>query len=141
MGYYVNVLQFLSIRRPGRSAKNQETRFVSARPVPALSGGAGEKNVASDEAFKHTEGSWAPMTGKCWTRKVDELGRIVLPRELREEIGLQDREPLEIHLEHGQVTLHKKSERCVICGSDQELSPIKEKMICKSCIQELSGEK
>jgi transcriptional pleiotropic regulator of transition state genes len=66
-------------------------------------------------------------------RKVDDLGRIVLPVELRRSLGIEERDPLEIFVEEDQIILRKSSVVCVFCGTEDNVSDFKGKGICDSC--------
>jgi AbrB family transcriptional regulator, transcriptional pleiotropic regulator of transition state genes len=66
-------------------------------------------------------------------RKVDELGRVVIPMELRKILGMGERAPLEVFTEGNTIILRKYAPGCVICGSMDDTKSYKEKLICKSC--------
>lgn len=68
-------------------------------------------------------------------RKVDELGRIVLPIELRRMLDINVRDELEIYIESDQVVLKKYEHACVFCGSTDSLLTYKGKNICSDCIR------
>lgn len=72
------------------------------------------------------------------TRKIDELGRIVLPVELRKQFGIEERDPIEIYVEGDRIILKKKKEACIFCGKSTGLVSYKDHMVCKACIEELS---
>lgn len=67
-------------------------------------------------------------------RKVDELGRIALPIELRKNLDLENRGPIEIYVKKECIVLKKYDPSCVICGSMDELTSFQGKNICKNCI-------
>lgn len=71
-------------------------------------------------------------------RKVDELGRIVLPIELRRNLGIEDGDSLEIYMEGDKVVLKKHENACLFCGTDRNLVTYKGKVICDGCIRELN---
>lgn len=72
-------------------------------------------------------------------RKVDELGRIVLPIELRKQLGITEKaDSLEIYLEDGRIILEKVEATCLFCGSKDELIEYKGKKVCKHCAAEIS---
>ena len=71
-------------------------------------------------------------------RNIDELGRIVVPKEMRKNLGIQEGDPLEIYSEGDSIILKKKQRSCIFCGSDEELSEFKEKYICKECLSDVS---
>jgi len=70
-------------------------------------------------------------------RKVDELGRIVLPIELRRTLNIEIKDPLEIYVDGESILLKKYQPACVFCGSSDEVIQVKGKNICANCIKEL----
>ena len=72
-------------------------------------------------------------------RKVDELGRIVLPIELRRTLDINTRDMLEILVEGNSIILRKYEPNCLFCGSSSGLTPYKDKQICKRCLSELKS--
>lgn len=67
-------------------------------------------------------------------RKVDELGRIVLPIELRRTLDITERDELEIYMEGDHIVLQKHEQSCVFCTSTQSLIQYKGKFICSKCM-------
>ena len=67
-------------------------------------------------------------------RKVDELGRIVLPIELRRTLGIDIKDGLEIFTEEDTIILRKYEPMCILCGSSEELKCINNKRVCSKCI-------
>ncbi len=70
-------------------------------------------------------------------RKVDELGRIVLPIELRRTLGVGEKEAIEIYVEGSNIVLKKYEPACIFCGSMDGLVTYKEKKICANCMSNL----
>lgn len=70
-------------------------------------------------------------------RKVDELGRIVIPIELRENFGIKVKDPLEIYVDDEKIILKKYEPACVFCGSAMDTIYFKTKLICQSCLREV----
>jgi transcriptional pleiotropic regulator of transition state genes len=70
-------------------------------------------------------------------RKVDELGRVVLPVEIRRNLDIADRDELEIYIENDRVILQKYEPSCVFCGSVFDLVNYKGKNTCTHCINEM----
>ncbi len=66
-------------------------------------------------------------------RKVDELGRIVIPREIRLMLEIQEKDPLEIFIEGASIVLKKYHENCIFCGNSKDLHLYKDKLICSKC--------
>ena len=70
-------------------------------------------------------------------RRVDELGRIVLPIELRRTLDIKERDSLEIFVEGASVVLKKYRPTCIFCDSARDISLFKGKNICPKCLKEL----
>ena len=70
-------------------------------------------------------------------RKVDELGRIVLPIELRRTLNIDIKDSIEIYVENDSIILKKYEPTCIFCGSNNDLTVFNEKNICKKCIEKL----
>jgi len=71
-------------------------------------------------------------------RKVDELGRIVLPIELRRTLDIAERDALEIFVEGDNVILHKYQPTCIFCDKSKNIVNFKGKNICPDCIKKLT---
>lgn len=71
-------------------------------------------------------------------RKVDELGRIVIPIELRNKLDIAIKDPIEIFVEGSSIILKKYEPNCIFCGSSKELTSYKDKLICSKCLTKLS---
>ena len=71
-------------------------------------------------------------------RKVDELGRIVLPIELRNKLVIAEKDPIEIYVDGSSIILKKFEPNCVFCGNSKDLITYNEKLICKKCQEKLS---
>jgi len=70
-------------------------------------------------------------------RKVDELGRIVLPMELRRTLDIQKEDPIEIYVDGSTIILKKYEPACIFCGSAVDVTNIHGKNICRECLDEL----
>lgn len=71
-------------------------------------------------------------------RKVDSLGRIVIPKEIRDMGNMEEGTPLEIYVdEEGQIILKKYEPDCIFCGEANDVVNWKGKNICKKCLHEL----
>ena len=73
-------------------------------------------------------------------RKVDELGRIVLPIELRRTLNIGERDEMEIFVEGNTIVLRKYEPCCVFCGSQEEVVLFKDRLICRNCVAEITGQ-
>lgn len=72
-------------------------------------------------------------------RKVDELGRIVLPKELRETFKIDHKDPLEIYVEGDSIILKKYAPSCVFCGNASDVVNYMDKRICKECLSKIAN--
>lgn len=72
-------------------------------------------------------------------RKVDELGRIVLPIELRRTLDIVERDPLEIYVDGSSIVLTKYQPACIFCGDSKDIIAYKGKNICAGCLKDLNG--
>lgn len=71
-------------------------------------------------------------------RRVDELGRIVIPIELRNKLKIAEKDPIEIYVDGSSIVLRKYEETCVFCGSNKNVVEYKDKLICAKCAQNFS---
>ncbi len=70
-------------------------------------------------------------------RKVDELGRIVLPIELRRTLDIAEKDSLEIYVDGASIVLKKYQPACVFCGDAKDVVNFKGKNVCPACEKEL----
>jgi len=68
-------------------------------------------------------------------RKLDKMGRIVLPKELRETLDLEIGDSIEVFLEGQNLVLRKYKRGCVICGNMEGLQSFSGKQVCKKCLE------
>ncbi len=73
-------------------------------------------------------------------RKVDELGRVVLPIELRRTLDIAVKDSLEIYVDEGAIILKKYEPACIFCGDARDVVNYKGKNICAKCMRELRSE-
>jgi len=66
-------------------------------------------------------------------RKVDELGRIVLPIELRRTLGIDEKDPLEIYVDQERIILKKYQPACIFCGNASDNRLFHGKNVCREC--------
>lgn len=71
-------------------------------------------------------------------RKIDELGRIVLPMELRRVLDINIKDSIEIFVEGDSVILKKYEPCCTFCGETTNVTHFKDKNVCTNCIKELT---
>ena len=75
-------------------------------------------------------------TGIC--RPVDELGRVVIPKEIRKTLGISVKDLMEIYMEGDSIILRKNEDKCTLCGNEEDLVDINDKKICRDCIRKLN---
>ncbi len=66
-------------------------------------------------------------------RKFDKLGRVVLPKQIRDIFEIHEKDPLEIYVDANSIILKKYIASCIFCGSNKDLVEFKDKIICKKC--------
>ncbi|MBC8530242.1 AbrB/MazE/SpoVT family DNA-binding domain-containing protein [Gehongia tenuis] len=71
-------------------------------------------------------------------RKVDELGRVVIPIELRRTLNIEIKDAMEIYVDGNQIILKKYEPACIFCDNARDVHQYKGKNICKSCLAELA---
>ena len=68
-------------------------------------------------------------------RKVDELGRIVLPIELRRTLDIEVKDALEIYVDGSQIILKKYEPACIFCGNAKNVIHFKGRNLCEDCLK------
>lgn len=71
-------------------------------------------------------------------RKVDELGRIVIPKEIRDQFGIMEKDPIEIFVEGGSIILKQYNPSCIFCGNAKNITVYRDKLLCEKCISTIS---
>ena len=72
-------------------------------------------------------------------RNIDELGRIVIPKEMRTKMDMQSGDPVEIFVDSDKIILTKYSPSCLFCASNTDILEFKGKKMCRACLMELCG--
>ncbi len=70
-------------------------------------------------------------------RKVDELGRVVIPIELRRTLGISEKDALEIYVDGERIILKKYEPACIFCSNAEKVTHFKGKIICSECLTEM----
>lgn len=70
-------------------------------------------------------------------RKVDELGRIVLPIELRRTMDIAEKDAIEIYVDGASIILRKYEPTCIFCGDAKNVINSRGKNICPNCLKEM----
>ena len=73
-------------------------------------------------------------------RKIDKLGRIVLPIELRRTLNINIKDPIEIYVDGEFILLKKYEPACIFCGNAKDVKNLHGKNICAECVSELLEE-
>ncbi len=73
------------------------------------------------------------------TRKVDELGRIVIPKSIRENFDITEKDPIEIFTDNDRIILQKYQPSCVFCGNADNVILFHGKRVCDECIESLKN--
>ena len=71
-------------------------------------------------------------------RRVDELGRVVIPIELRNKFGIFEKDPIEIYVDGSSIILKKYEPNCIFCGNTKKLLEFDDKLICSKCATKIS---
>ena len=71
-------------------------------------------------------------------RKVDELGRIVIPREIRNKFEIAEKDPLEIYVDGTSIILKKYEPNCIFCGNSKNLVTFKDRLLCTKCVEKIT---
>ena len=72
-------------------------------------------------------------------RNIDDLGRVVLPIELRKTLGLEIKDPMEFYSDGDRLILQKYNTGCHLCGDYKTEKLFKDKLVCESCIEDLKN--
>lgn len=70
-------------------------------------------------------------------RKVDELGRVVIPIELRRTLGIGEKDALEIYVDGERIMLKKYEPACIFCGNADNVTYFKGKIVCNECLKDM----
>lgn len=72
-------------------------------------------------------------------RKLDDLGRLVIPKALRETIGINEGDPLEFFIDENAIIVRRYNVGCVFCGTvEGDLKNYKGRLVCKKCVSEMN---
>lgn len=70
-------------------------------------------------------------------RKIDNLGRIVIPMDIRKSLEIHDWDELRIRLDDDKILITKAKDSCTFCSAEEDLTPYRGKFICQKCLSEL----
>ena len=77
------------------------------------------------------------MKSTGMVRKVDELGRIVLPISIRQNMGIEARDSVEIFTDENRIILQKYQSSCIFCNNADDLLYFNDQRICRECLENL----
>ena len=78
------------------------------------------------------------MKSTGMVRKIDDLGRIVIPIEIRNNLDIHSRDAIEMFIDGDKIVLAKYSPACIFCGEAENVTRFHEKLVCSKCIKELA---
>lgn len=78
------------------------------------------------------------MKATGMVRKVDELGRVVIPIEIRNKFNISEKDELEIYVDSSSIILKKYEPNCTFCGNTKNLTEYKGKLVCNKCLKNIS---
>jgi len=80
------------------------------------------------------------MKSKGIVRRLDDLGRIVLPIEMRRSFDLAEHDRVEISIENDAIVLRKHQTGCIFCGGTRDLKEYRGKLVCAKCAQNVGSD-
>ena len=72
-------------------------------------------------------------------RRMDELGRVVIPIEIRNQFNIAEKDPMEIYVDGSSIVLKKFEPNCIFCGNTKNLLEYNDKLICEKCKNKISN--
>ena len=71
-------------------------------------------------------------------RKMDELGRVVIPIEIRNQFNIAEKDPVEIYVDGSSIVIKKYEPNCIFCGNTESLINYNDKLICEECSKKIN---
>lgn len=71
-------------------------------------------------------------------RRVDELGRVVIPIEIRNQFNIVEKDPIEIFVDNSSIILKKFEPNCIFCGNTENLVEFKGRLVCDKCSKSIN---
>ncbi|MCI8444506.1 MAG: AbrB/MazE/SpoVT family DNA-binding domain-containing protein [Clostridia bacterium] len=72
-------------------------------------------------------------------RRMDELGRVVIPIEIRNQFNIVEKDPIEIYVDGSSIILKKFEPNCIFCGNTKNLLTYNDKLICEGCSKKIGN--
>lgn len=79
------------------------------------------------------------MKKKVILRRLDQLGRIVIPKDIRSKFEINEKDPLEIFVERNEIILKKYVPSCAFCNNTRNLVEFKSKLVCEECRKKIGN--
>ncbi len=73
-------------------------------------------------------------------KKIDELGRVVLPKDIRKPMGIEAGDPLEFFIDGDRIVLKKYQPSCIFCGEAEGVVSFLEKRLCAACVRKIKDQ-
>ena len=108
--------------------------FVSGCAIIVIGNGY---YVNNNEILMCNEKETFIMKSTGMVRKIDELGRLVLPIEIRKNMGIACRDAIEIFTDEDKIILKKYEPSCIFCGNADNVTYFRGKLICNECLDSL----
>lgn len=70
-------------------------------------------------------------------RAIDELGRVVIPKDLRKSLGIGPKDMLNIGIDGNRIVLEKAEDICAVCGNKEDLTEVDGSFVCGACIRRI----
>lgn len=77
------------------------------------------------------------MKSTGMVRDIDKVGRVVIPKEIRDNLGIHENDPLEIFVKDDMIIFRRYEPACLFCGNAEGIVTYEDKKICKACIEKL----
>ena len=78
------------------------------------------------------------MKSTGMVRKLDQLGRVVIPKELRTTLDIKREDPIEIFVDDESIILRKYEPGCLFCGELEDIVPFESYRVCRKCLKAIS---
>lgn len=99
-----------------------------------------EKIIEFSKKIFQIKGGFHMLKATGVVRKVDGLGRIVIPMEIRQAYDIKEKDSLEIFIDGGKIVLRKYEPACIFCNNAENVTDYHGKLICKTCLKEINKE-
>ncbi len=77
------------------------------------------------------------MQSTGMVRDIDKVGRVVIPKEIRDNFNIHEKDPLEIFIKDDMIILKKYEPACLFCGNAEDIVSYNDRKICRECLKKL----